>query len=79
VERFGHDLTLVLAAYNAGEQAVVAYRGLPPYQETRVYVSRVLQIYGEPALPLPQTTFRKVELDGTVVYTNIPSPPRRLF
>jgi soluble lytic murein transglycosylase-like protein len=79
MERFGHDLTLVLAAYNAGEQAVVAYRGLPPYQETRVYVSRVLQIYGEPALPLPQTTFRKVELDGTMVYTNIPSPPGRLF
>jgi soluble lytic murein transglycosylase-like protein len=35
IERFGNDLPLALAAYNAGEKAVVAYRGIPPYQETR--------------------------------------------
>jgi soluble lytic murein transglycosylase-like protein len=45
--RFGLDLPLVLAAYNAGEGAVERYgRRIPPYRETRDYVQRVLQQYG---------------------------------
>jgi len=43
MDRFDNNLPLVLAAYNAGEQAVLRYRGVPPYRETRQYVSRVLR------------------------------------
>jgi soluble lytic murein transglycosylase-like protein len=39
---FEGDLSLVLAAYNAGERAVERYRGVPPYAETRMYVRRIL-------------------------------------
>jgi transglycosylase-like protein with SLT domain len=40
LDRF--PVNLALAAYNAGEAAVERFRGVPPYQETRDYVSRIL-------------------------------------
>lgn len=43
--KFNGDLVLTVAAYNAGEGAVVRYRGVPPYAETRRYVRRVLKHY----------------------------------
>ncbi len=49
MKRFHNDLPLVLAAYNAGEQAVINHRGIPPYRETRQYVVRVLRRYDRDA------------------------------
>lgn len=40
------DLALTIAAYNAGEGAVLKYGGIPPYEETQGYVTRVLHYYG---------------------------------
>jgi len=39
------EVALAAAAYNAGEKAVDRYRGVPPYDETRDYVRRVLQLF----------------------------------
>jgi soluble lytic murein transglycosylase-like protein len=47
--RFHNDVPLALAAYNAGEQAVINHRGIPPYRETRQYVVRVLRRYDREA------------------------------
>lgn len=42
LDTFRGDVTLALAAYNAGLGKVAKYGGVPPYEETRTYVSRVL-------------------------------------
>ena len=46
IDRFGQNLGLALAAYNAGEDAVERNGGqIPPFSETMAYVPRVLKIY----------------------------------
>ena len=47
LDRF--ELSLALAAYNAGEAAVERFRGIPPYAETQSYVRQVLRILGTAA------------------------------
>ena len=44
LQEFG-DLSLALAAYNAGPEKVKLYQGIPPYEETQQYVKNVLYYY----------------------------------
>jgi len=43
LERFNNKRLLALAAYNAGEEAVLRHRGVPPYPETQDYVKKVMR------------------------------------
>jgi hypothetical protein len=81
LQSFGGDVTLAVAAYNAGEGAVRSYGGVPPYAETREYVRRVRTMYdGGASLAsrtvalgtAPQRIYRAVADDGTLTFTNLP-------
>ena len=80
-DQFPGNLSLVLAAYNAGENAVRKHGGIPPYRETRDYVRKVRQLYGR---NLPDTTDGGVKPDivsyrdsaGRLVYSNLESAYR---
>ncbi|TAM62530.1 lytic transglycosylase domain-containing protein [bacterium] len=45
LDRFNGDVSLAVAAYNAGPGAVEKYGGVPPYKETQQYVAAVLDSY----------------------------------
>ncbi|HEV2494171.1 MAG TPA: lytic transglycosylase domain-containing protein [Terriglobia bacterium] len=46
LDLFGGDVQLALAAYDAGENAVLRSNGIPPFAETRGYVRKVSALYG---------------------------------
>jgi soluble lytic murein transglycosylase-like protein len=45
LDMFGNNPVLALAAYNAGPEAVIAWGGIPPYDETQLYVKKVMDFY----------------------------------
>ena len=75
IDRFPNRLPLAIAAYNAGERAVVQHGGIPPYPETQDYVTKVLAFFGthvEGGTTPPSRIYQTIAPDGAIVYTNIP-------
>lgn len=78
--RFKDDVKLALAAYNAGPTAVTKYGDIPPYRETRDYVSRITKNID--AAPKPKKIYRTFEMvDGRKVfkYSTVEAPGAELI
>ncbi len=78
--RFKDNVALALAAYNAGPTAVTRYGAIPPYRETRNYVSRITNTIA--AAPKPKRIYRTYEMvDGRRVpkYSTIETPGAELI
>ncbi len=68
---FSNNTKMVLAAYNAGQEALKKYNGIPPYQETIDYIQKVMESYPRAYIGgLPVRKF--VAPDGRMVFTNDP-------
>jgi hypothetical protein len=72
MDRYHNDLPVVLAAYNAGDTAVLNYRGIPPYRETRQYVIRVLRRYDREAA---RAAARRIYGPGSTGPSRAAKPP----
>lgn len=80
LDLFKGNVPLTLAAYNAGENAVIKKGGIPPYAETVDYVQRVTDLYNTDSQdvssirkysePQPAIIYRLVDARGVVHYTN---------
>jgi len=79
MDRYNNDVSVALAAYNAGPTAVRKYGGkVPPYKETRKYVARITKETEAKKPAISPTAIYKITrvVDGheTVSYSNKPSP-----
>lgn len=80
LDRFNGNLTLALAAYNAGPKAVEKHGSVPPISETKQYVKKVLSLYkvnqdsssGSYKIKKAEPIYKIIMEDGTILFTNFP-------
>jgi len=69
---FSGNTAKVLAAYNAGQEALKKFNGIPPYAETREYIRRVMASYSKPYISSGVPVRKFVDATGQHVFTNDP-------
>ena len=69
---FDNNTKFVLAAYNAGQNAISKFGGVPPYPETREYIRRVMADYPKSTIPSGPSILKFRTAEGRVVLTNDP-------
>lgn len=69
---FKGDLKMSLAAYNAGENLVRRHKTIPPIEETRHYIKRVLRYYRDFGVTRKDGIYKVALKNGSIIYTNRP-------
>jgi soluble lytic murein transglycosylase-like protein len=69
---YKNSTKLVLAAYNAGQEALKKYKGIPPYPETIEYIRRVMSSYQKPVITGGMPIYKFTNSSGVRVFTNDP-------
>src|SRR5512136_2842980 len=72
VRLYNGQTRLVLAAYNAGQEAVRRYNGIPPYPETRSYIASIMKTYKKPTVSTKNPTFMVRDANGKPILVNDP-------
>jgi hypothetical protein len=67
---YGDDLKLLLAAYNAGEEAVKKYGDIPPYPETKKYIKKIMSSLNTPSPKSRTRIYKFYDSSGRLVLTN---------
>ncbi len=70
VELYKKNTKKVLAAYNAGQEAVKKYGGIPPYPETRNYIKKVMSTYSLSTIRTKTIIYQYYDESGRLVLTN---------
>lgn len=81
LKKFNGNLTLALAAYNAGPKTVEKYGKIPPISETKQYIKKIYSIYqgkrkfdtsdsNTPGMQRNATIYKVILEDGTILFTN---------
>ncbi len=79
LKKYRGNMKLALAAYNAGEEAVSKYGGVPPFRETREYVEKILRNYHKASalsggVAAKNKIYRYTASDGSILLTDTPRP-----
>jgi soluble lytic murein transglycosylase-like protein len=69
---YGRNTRKVLSAYNAGQEAVRKYAGIPPYPETIAYIRRIQATYSKEVIQTRTTIYKFYDKSGRLVLTNDP-------
>jgi soluble lytic murein transglycosylase-like protein len=72
IKLFNNNTRFVLAAYNAGQNAIARFGGIPPYPETLEYIRRVMADYPKSTIQGGPGIQKLRTADGRVVFTNDP-------
>ncbi len=70
IKLYDGNTTHVLAAYNAGQEAIRKYGGIPPYPETRNYIKKVMTTYSKSKISTRTKIYAFYDENGKYVLTN---------
>lgn len=70
INSFGRKTDYVLAAYNAGHNAVIKYGGIPPFPETKRFIQKVRTTYPHSTIRNRTRIYKYYDHSGRVVFTN---------
>jgi soluble lytic murein transglycosylase-like protein len=70
IKLYDGDTRRVLAAYNAGQEAIKKYGGIPPYQETRNYIKKVMAAYPKSKISTRTKIYAFYDENGRYILTD---------
>jgi soluble lytic murein transglycosylase-like protein len=77
VRLYNGQTRLVLAAYNAGQEAVKKYKGIPPYPETKAYIGSIMQSYKRATVSAKNPTYMVKDASGKTILVNDPEAVKK--